>query len=201
MTRGSTGRSGRRPGSPDTRGAILAAARECFAAKGFDATTVRAVAAAAGVDAALVHHYFGTKRSLYLAAVDLPIDPGPILERILDVPDDELGASIIRHIVPIWDSEIGKAAIAAVRATIAGPTPAAMSGMFTILVGTLSARVDVPAGTGVTRGSLVATQMIGLAMARHVIGVGPIASMSVDDLAALVGPTLQRYLTGELPNG
>ena len=76
MTRPSRGR---RPGAPDTRAAVLAAARAAFAAKGFGGTTIRAVAADAGVDPALVHHYFGTKDDLFLAAMELPVDPREVI--------------------------------------------------------------------------------------------------------------------------
>ena len=72
-------RRGRRPGAPDTRAAVLEAARSAFADKGFAGTTIRSVAAAAGVDAALVHHYFGTKDDLFLAAMELPVDPREVI--------------------------------------------------------------------------------------------------------------------------
>ena len=74
-----SGRRGRRPGAPDTRAAILAAARSRFAEHGYAGTTIRAVATDAGVDAALVHHYFGTKDELFLAALELPVDPRQVL--------------------------------------------------------------------------------------------------------------------------
>ena len=79
-------RTGRRPGNQDTREAIIAAAREAFAEKGYDRASIRAIATGAGVDPALVHHYFGTKDQLFLATVNAPIDPAQILPRVLDAP-------------------------------------------------------------------------------------------------------------------
>ena len=78
------GRSGRRPGRQDTRGEILAAARETFAARGFAGTTLRGIAGAAGVDPALIHHYFESKRSLFLATVQLPIDPPALIAEVME---------------------------------------------------------------------------------------------------------------------
>ena len=83
-------RTGRRPGNQDTREAIIAAAREAFAEKGYDRASIRAIATGAGVDPALVHHYFGTKDQLFLATVNAPIDPGEILPRVLSGDPDDI---------------------------------------------------------------------------------------------------------------
>ena len=95
---------GRRPGGPDTRGEILDAARETFAAKGFEGTSLRAVARAAGVDAALVHHYFDGKESLFVEAMALPIDPRVVAERVLDGPVDGIGDRIIGTFLAVWEA-------------------------------------------------------------------------------------------------
>ena len=100
-------RPGRRPGGPDTRGEILQAARESFADKGFGATSIRAVAREAGVDAALVHHYFDSKDSLFIEAMALPIDPRQIAARILDGPREELGRRIVTIFLGVWESDEG----------------------------------------------------------------------------------------------
>ncbi|HEX2418275.1 MAG TPA: helix-turn-helix domain-containing protein, partial [Micromonosporaceae bacterium] len=76
-------RTGRRPGKPDTRQMILAAARDVFAEWGYDRASIRGIAAQAGVDPALVHHYFGNKDSLFQAAIQSPIDPGELLTEAL----------------------------------------------------------------------------------------------------------------------
>ena len=92
---------GRRPGSPDTRAAILGAARAGFAELGFRATTIRAVASEAGVDAALVHHYFGTKEQVFVAAMELPFEPGELLPQALAGDPEELRERLARMFLGI----------------------------------------------------------------------------------------------------
>src|SRR6266566_170590 len=99
-------RTGRRPGNQDTREAILAAAREAFAERGYDRVSIRAIATSAGVDPALVHHYFGTKDQLFLATVDAPIDPGEILPKILAGERDELPERLVRTFLSVWDHPV-----------------------------------------------------------------------------------------------
>ena len=110
---------GRRPGGPDTRGAILAAARESFAHKGFAGTTIRAVAASAGVDAALVHHYFGSKDDLFLAALEIPVDPRQVVPMVFAEGVDGAGERLLRVFVSVWeDPEARLPLIALVRASL-----------------------------------------------------------------------------------
>ena len=109
-------RTGRRPGNQDTREAILAAAREAFAERGFDRTSIRAIATSAGVDPALVHHYFGTKDELFLATVQAPMDPAVLLPRVLDGDVKELPERLLRTFLSVWDHPVtGPAALALVR--------------------------------------------------------------------------------------
>ena len=193
------GRTGRRPGQSGTRDAILDAARARFAEVGFDKASIRSIAAAAGVDAALVHHYFGTKQDLFGAVIKLPIDPSPILDSIRATPVAELGATLPRLILGAWESPAGDAIVAAFRSVLAGGDPALVrTFILQIALASVRERVDHPAGTGDKRIALVATQMLGLLVARKIIGVEPIASMPIDELANLVAPNLQRYLTGDL---
>ena len=113
-------RPGRPAGSSDTRDRILASARELFARNGISNTSIRAVAAAAGVDSALVHHYFGTKEKLFAAAVRIPIDPMDVIGPLREVPVEELGYTLPSMLLPLWDSEIGAAFIATLRSILAG---------------------------------------------------------------------------------
>jgi AcrR family transcriptional regulator len=108
-------RRGRPAGTSDTRDRILASARELFARNGIRNTSIRAVAAAAGVASALVHHYFGTKEKLFAAAVHIAIDPMEIIGPLRAVPVEELGHTIPSMLLPLWDSEIGTGFIAALR--------------------------------------------------------------------------------------
>ncbi|SUD48342.1 transcriptional regulator BetI [Nocardia otitidiscaviarum] len=199
MTAERGGRAGRRPGQSGTRAAILDAARVRFAEVGFDRASIRSIAAAAGVDPALVHHYFGTKQQLLTAALDIPADPSVVTGAIAAVPLDRLGDTIVRTVVGLWDSPIGVQAVAAFRSMLGGgDTALARTFLLEVALKDVRARVDSPPGTGTTRVALAASQLIGVLVARKVVEIEPLASMPVDEVAALVGPTLQRYLTGEL---
>lgn len=116
----SSKRPGRRPGASSTRDDILASARKLFAVNGIDKTSIRAIATEAGVDPALIHHYFGTKLDLFRAVVQLPIDPSVVLQPLREVPIDQLGVTIPRLIVTLWDSELGANVLAVFRAALTG---------------------------------------------------------------------------------
>lgn len=192
-------RTGRRPGRPDTRENILAVARARFAAEGFDKTSIRAVAAQAGVDSALVHHYFGTKRELFVAAIALPTDPSKVLDRVTVAKLDELGETLLSAVLAVWDSENGESVIAAFRGLITGGDTSLISTfLMQIVLKDIAGRVDEPAGSAPLRVNLVASQMAGLLLTRHILALEPLASMPTADIIAAVAPTLQRYLTGNL---
>ncbi|MGW4773137.1 TetR/AcrR family transcriptional regulator [Nocardia sp. NPDC004278] len=192
-------RSGRRPGQSGAREAILSAARTRFAEGGFDKTSIRAVAADAGVDPALVHHYFGTKQQLFAAVVELPVDPEATLRRIDVAPLDRLGETIIGSVVAVWDSPAGPGVVAVVRSILAGGDDAlARTFVLDIVLERVRVRIATPEDDGRARVALVGTQMIGVLVARKILEIEPLASMPLADLVAAVGPTLQRYLTGEI---
>ncbi|RVW09228.1 TetR/AcrR family transcriptional regulator [Prescottella agglutinans] len=192
-------RPGRRPGPPVTRDRILRAARHQFADKGFDRTTIRSIAAEAGVDSALVHHYFGTKQRLLVEAIALPMDPTSILGTFDSVPVDALGEALARTVIGIWDSPHQPAVIAAVRSALTGGRERLLrSFLLEVALRDVVPRVDSPPGTGELRVALVASQMAGLFLTRHLLGVDALGALSTDEAARLVAPTLQRYLTGPL---
>ncbi|MGY1900173.1 TetR/AcrR family transcriptional regulator [Nocardia gipuzkoensis] len=193
-------RTGRRPGQSGAREAILAAARARFADVGFDKTSVRAVATDAGVDPALVHHYFGTKQQLFAAVVELPVDPEVTLRIIEAAPLDELGETIIRAVVGVWDSPAGPGVVALVRSILAGTDDPSLARTFVleVVLERVRLRIATPEDDGRVRVGLVASQMMGVLVGRKIIGVEPLASMPAGALAAAVGPTLQRYLTGDI---
>ncbi|MQY21087.1 TetR/AcrR family transcriptional regulator [Nocardia macrotermitis] len=194
-----SGRSGRRPGQSGTREAILDAARARFAEVGFDKASIRSIASTAGVDPALVHHYFGTKQELLTAVVDLPVDTDLIRAHIAAAPVDQLGETIVRTVVGVWDSPVGASAIAAFRAILGGGDAGLVrSFVLEVILKDVRHRVDSPPGAGGTRVALAVAQMGGVLMARKIIGIEPIVSMSAEELGRLVGPSLQRYLTGDL---
>ncbi|MEU4378049.1 TetR family transcriptional regulator [Micromonospora echinofusca] len=193
-------RTGRRPGNPDTRQAILDAARAAFAERGFDAASIRAVAAAAEVDPALVHHYFGSKDQLFLAAMHAPVDPAELLPRVLAGDRVGLGERLVRTFLGVWDSPAGTAGVALLRSAVSNEWTARLLREFLVtqVLRRVLDQLDVDPAELPLRGSLVASQLIGLAMMRHVVRLEPVASAAPETLVAAVGPTVQRYLTGDL---
>ncbi|MFI7661987.1 TetR family transcriptional regulator [Micromonospora parva] len=196
-----TRRTGRRPGKPGTREAILDAARAAFAERGFDAVSIRAIAGTAEVDPALVHHYFGSKDQLFLAAMNFPVDPGQLVPKVLAGDRDAVGERMVRTFLGVWDSPAGSAAQALLRSAVSNEWTARLLREFvtTQVLRRVLENLDVDPAELPLRGSLVATQMIGLAMMRHVVRLEPVASADPETLAVMVGPTIQRYLTGPLP--
>jgi len=188
-------RTGRRPGTPDTRAAIAAAARRRFATRGYDATTLRAVAADAKVDPALVIHYFGTKERLFVAATGLPERLPELLENLALLPRGAFAAALVRAYLELVDSEGSRNAILAlVRSAVSNDTAAAILREFLAaqllpVIGRLTGQHDAP-----LRASLVAAQLIGIAALRHVVGLEPLARAGRDDVVALVAPVIEQYL-------
>lgn len=193
-------RTGRRPGNPDTRETILTAAREAFAERGFDAASIRAIATAANVDPALVHHYFGTKEELFRATVSIPVDPAELVPRVLAGGPDEVGERLVRTFLAVWDSPVGTAAVALLRSAVSNQWTARLLREFLVtqVLRRVVDQLDLDPAEVPLRGALVATQIAGLAMMRYVIRLEPVASAPPDTLVATIGPTVQRYLTGPL---
>jgi len=193
-------RPGRPPGPSDTRDRILASARELFARNGIDKTTIRAIASAAGVDAALVHHYFGTKRQLFVAAIRIPIDPMKVIVPMRSTPIDELGLMLPSVLLPLWDSEMGTGLIATMRSILAGSEVGLVrTFMQDVIAREIGPRVDNPPGSGPTRVQFVASQLVGVIMARYIVELEPFKSLPVKQVAETIAPNLQHYLTGDLP--
>jgi AcrR family transcriptional regulator len=193
-------RSGRRPGNQDTRQDILAAARDVFAEKGFDKASIRAIATAADVDPALVHHYFGTKDKLFLESMNMPINPAELVPQALAGPREEAGERLVRLIISVWDSPAGAAAVAMLRSAMSNEWTARLLREFVVtqVLRRAVAELGLPKEEAPMRASLVATQMGGLAMIRYVLKVEPVASADPETLVRAIGPTIQRYLTGDV---
>jgi AcrR family transcriptional regulator len=193
-------RPGRPPGASDTRDKILTSARELFARNGIGNTSIRAIASDAGVDPALVHHYYGTKEKLFTAAINVNFDPAEILVPLQTTPVDQLGRTLPALILPLWDSEIGAGMVATLRSALAGDgIDIFRSFLRDVVVNALAARVDDPAGTGIVRAEFAATQVLGVVMARHILKLEPMASLPIDQIVETIAPNLQRYFTGDLP--
>ncbi|MBU8813363.1 TetR family transcriptional regulator [Mycolicibacterium goodii] len=193
-------RPGRPPGASDTRERILTSARELFARNGFDKTSIRAVAAGADVDPALVHHYFGTKTQLFAAAIHIPIDPMEVIGPLREVPVEQIGHTLPSLLLPLWDSELGQGFIATLRSILAGNDVSLVrSFLQEVIVSEVGSRVDNPVGSGRIRVQFVASQLVGVVMARYILELEPFKSLPVEQIVETIAPNLQRYLTGELP--
>ena len=193
-------RSGRRPGNQDTRQSILEAARQVFAEKGYDQASIRAIAAQAEVDPALVHHYFGTKEKLFLTSMNAPINPAELVPKALDGPPEEAGERLVRLMLSVWDSPAGAAAVAMMRSAMSNEWTARLLREFVVtqILRRAIAELTVDPADAPMRAALVATQVAGLAVVRYVLKVEPVASAPAEDLVRAIGPNVQRYLTGKL---
>jgi len=188
---------GRRPGATDTRAQILAAARGEFAARGYDGASVRAIARTAEVDPALVHHYFGTKEQVFVAAMELPFEPAALVPQLLAGDVTGLGERIVRFFLSVWGDPAGREPfLALLRSATTNEQAAAMLRGFVAqaLLGRIAEALDLPDRE--LRVTLAAGQLLGAALLRYVVRVEPLASASDDQVVALVAPAIQRYLTG-----
>jgi AcrR family transcriptional regulator len=188
-------RTGRRPGPGGTRERILAAARSHFGEAGYEGATIRRIAGEAGVDPALVLHYFGSKEGAFRAAVEFPIDPAEFIPPLLAPGLDGLGTRLVRFFVETWDSPAGRPLLGVLRSVVGNDGAAALLRDFVTreVLGRLAEALELDQPQ--LRASLAASQLIGLAMLRYVVKLEPLASAEADDLAGWLGPTVQRYLT------
>jgi AcrR family transcriptional regulator len=188
-------RTGRRPGAGGTREKILRAARTQFARRGYERATIRGIAGAARVDPKLVLHYFDSKDGVFSAAMEFPFDPAAAIPALLEPGLESLGERLARFFIEVWDSPAGARAHAIVRSMVTSNSAAELMRDFVsreILARVAQAlKLDRPQ----VRASLAASQLVGVAMLRYIVKVEPLASASSDQVAAWIGPTLQRYFT------
>jgi AcrR family transcriptional regulator len=145
-----------------------------------------------------VHHYFGPKDQLFLAAMELPIDPGKIIPQVVAGGIDGLGERLVRTFLGLWDSPAGTAGVALLRSAVRNELAARLFREFitTQVMRRVLQHLDLDPAEVPTRASLVASQLLGLAMMRYVIKLEPLAGGTPDDVVAAIGPTVQRYLAG-----
>jgi AcrR family transcriptional regulator len=201
MSRAGSKRTGRRPGATDSREQIAAAARTLFAESGYERTTFRAIAAAAGVDPALVVHFFGSKDELFREVMALPPAVTDAIEHLADGPRDSVGRRLAELVVGGLENPASRAVILGrIRSAATNPDAAA-------LVQELVSRDILRLAAALTddrpetRAVLIGTQVVGLALVRYAVKVEPVASMSAPEVVDLVAPTFQRYLVDPLPDG
>ncbi len=192
-------RIGRPAGSPPNRQAILAAARKQFAERGYDNATIRGIAAGAGVDPALVHHYYGSKDQLFVAALGLPVNPRDALPQLLAGGVNGLEERLLRRFLDVWAANRSGTLVGLVRSASSHEDAARMVREFFTheVLERVIETLDLPQPR--LRAALVASQLLGLAVARFVVRLEPIASADPDTLIACYAPALKRYLTGPLP--
>ncbi|MEU8622477.1 TetR family transcriptional regulator [Streptomyces sp. NPDC048623] len=194
--RGRPSRTAAAGGGPGARERILAAARELFAEKGYDKTSVRGIAKAAGVDPALVHHYYGTKDEVFAAAIEVSFEPTVAVPAILGGPREAIGERLARFFIGVWENPASRAPLlAVVRSALTHEAAAKVLRSFVLrrLLERIAGELDVPDPK--FRAELAASHMIGIAILRYVIQVEPLASADPEAIVAQVAPTLQRYLT------
>ena len=182
--------------SEATRTAILAAARRYLADTGYEGTTIRAVASAAGVDPSMVIRYYDSKAGLFRAAVD--VDLG--LADLASHPADQLGEALARHFIARWEGDLADEAIGLLLRSAATNAAAAerVLAIFTDQVSSLAGRVTGNADDVARRAAMVSAHVLGIAFARFVVELPPMAAMEPETLIATLGPVLQHYLTGDL---
>ena len=187
--------AGRRPGQTETREKILDAARHRFAELGYDGATVRGIAADAGVNAALLHHFFGTKERLFVASLNLPVNPAELVPLILAGPREGLGERLVRTFLGIWATPEGRTPfIAMLRSAATNEQVATMMRQFierTVLA-EVAAALDVPKA----KVAGIAAQMMGVALLRYVIKLPPLVQASDEEIVAMLAPVAQYYLEG-----
>ncbi|MFD7317023.1 MULTISPECIES: TetR family transcriptional regulator [unclassified Streptomyces] len=181
---------------PSARQKILDAARAEFAERGYDKTSIRGIAKAAGVDPALVHHYFGTKDEVFAAAIEVSFEPALMLPALLAGGPDGIGERLARFFIGVWENPVTRAPLLAViRSALTHEAAAKVLRTFVLrrLLERVAEELDVPDPT--FRAELAASHMIGIALLRYVIRAEPLASVDTEEIITMVAPTIQRYLT------
>jgi AcrR family transcriptional regulator len=192
---------GRRPGNVDTREEIIAAARVIFADKGYEGASLRAVAREAGVDAALVHHYFDGKAALFTAAMSLPFDPITVKE---GVPHDSgfQGAAVVEGFLTMWDKAEGTGSSFASCAAAMATSPNVADAMREFVIARIwNAEPPRPGEDKkqfAQRRALISSQLMGLAFNRYILRMPPLSTATPRAIGRWAGPTIERYMEGSL---
>jgi AcrR family transcriptional regulator len=177
--------------SDATKAAILAAARDRFAAEGYERATIRAIAADAAIDPAMVMRYYGSKEKLFAAAAEFDLR----LPDLTSLPRRSVGKALAKHLLERWESDDTLKAL--LRAAVTNDAAAArMHTIFAEQLGPAIAALCDDSAAAWTRAGLVASQALGLALCRYVLRLPPVVAMERDEVIGWLGPTFQRYITG-----
>ncbi|MEP7217179.1 MAG: TetR family transcriptional regulator [Anaerolineaceae bacterium] len=195
-------RSGRRPGQSETRAQILRAAREAFGRESYEGATIRSIALAAGVDPALVIHFFGSKAGLFSAAMELPYVPAEAFTTLIRGEPSELGERFARFFVELSQSEPARGRfLGLIRSAVSEAAAAAMLNDYIVaeVFGPLTSLLRLPMPE--LRAALVASQFVGLMFSREILGLEALTSADCEPLVALLAPTFQGYLSSPSATG
>jgi AcrR family transcriptional regulator len=192
-------RPGRRPAGSGARDDILASARALFSSIGWEATSIRAIARAADVDPGVVLHYFGDKEGVFSEAMALPMRPGQAVAEVVPGPRSAIGRRLAEFFLRIWEDPAQREQmLGLVRGATTSPHVAELlrAALTERVLAPIAERIDAPQSD--LRMSLCSSQLLGLGIARYVVRLDPLAALPAEEVAEIVGPTLQRYLTGDL---
>jgi AcrR family transcriptional regulator len=192
-------RTGRRPGRPDTRSEIVAAAAWCFTSAGYDATSTRQIAAKAGVDPALVRRFFGGKEELFTEVASAVIDPDKTVAAVTAGPADRAGERLIRHVLGLLgDVRQPGPLLGLIRSAVSSEHAARVLRSFLAgrVLGRIAAALNVDQGD--VRAALAASQLVGIAISRYAVQLAPLAAADDEQMVGWVAPVVQHYLTGEI---
>jgi AcrR family transcriptional regulator len=187
---------GRRTGSPDTRTEILDAARRVFSEVGFDRATVRVIAAEAGVDPALIHHYFGTKDELFAASINLPMPVAGAVRAVFAEGGNQMGRRLAETFFSIWEQEEGRTALLGILRSALGGEDRALGAFREFLTSAVLDQIapQISGERAPLRAILMASQLVGVALTRYVVRLEPVASAPIEEIIELVAPRLQSYV-------
>jgi AcrR family transcriptional regulator len=188
-------RSGRRPGTPETRDHIVAVARRAFGAKGYDATSLRSIAAQAGVDPGLLVHYFGTKEGVFRAAVEVAVQPDQLFAGLEGLTSQDCAEQLVRrYLVVLAREETRDVVMGLIRSAVSNEHAADMlrDVLFQGLLVSLEHVIDGPDAR--LRASLIVAQLVGVAVLKYVVRVRVVMQATDDEIVALVSPAIERYL-------
>ena len=184
--------------SERTKLRIQQAAARLFASRSFETVSTRAIAKEAGVDAALIHHYFGSKEGLFQAVLNAALRPEQLEALVVSESPEDWGRQLVRAADKVWTSPAAPALKAVVRRVLVGHEGMLREFVTRSLLNRFLSHIKGPETERRLRASLIGSQMSGLVIARHIIGIEPLASLSTDEVADLIGPVLQHYITGSL---
>ena len=184
--------------SERTKLRIQQAAARLFASRSFETVSTRAIAKEAGVDAALIHHYFGSKEGLFQAVLNAAIRPEQLEALVVSESPEDWGRQLVRAADKVWTSPAAPALKAVVRRVLVGHEGMLREFVTRSLLNRFLSHIKGPEPERRLRASLIGSQMSGLVIARHIVGIEPLASLSTDEVADLIGPVLQHYITGSL---